>query len=72
MLLTIHIKDKQERINFARKVRQLLGDSQTYIPGARKVYTADIGIKANANDSTYKQILGLIDRNGYSYNIIKE
>lgn len=72
MLLTIHIKDKQERIDFARKVRQLLGESQTYIPGARKVYTADIGIKANANDSTYKQILGLIDRNGYSYNIIKE
>jgi|TARA_R110002012_G_scaffold63049_1_gene165997 hypothetical protein len=72
MLLTIHIKDKQERINFAQKVRQLLGQSQTYIPGARKVYNADIGIKANANDSTYKKILGLIDRNGYSYNIIKE
>ena len=72
MLLTIHIPDKQERINFARKVRQLLGESQTYIPGARKVYKADIGIKANTNDGTYKKILGLIDRNGYTYNIIKE
>ena len=72
MLLTIHIPDKQDRINFARKVRQLLGESQTYIPRARKVYRADIGVKANTDDATYKKILALIDRRGYTYNIIKE
>ena len=72
MTLIIRIPDKQERINFAHKVRKLLGESQTYIPSARKVYKADIGIKANTDDSTYKKILALIDRNGYTYNIIKE
>ena len=72
MLLTIHIPDKQEIINFAHKVRKLLGQSQTYIPGARKVYKSDIGVKANTDDKTYKKILALLDRHGYTYNIIKE
>ena len=72
MLITIHIPDKQERIKFAHKVRKVLGESQTYIPGARKVYKADIGVKANTDDTTYKKILALLDRHGYTYNIIKE
>ncbi len=72
MLLTIHIPDKQERINFAHKVRKLLGQSQTYIPGARKVYKSDIGVKASTDNKTYKKILALLDRHGYTYNIIKE
>ena len=72
MLITIHIPDKQERIKFAQKVRKVLGESQTYIPGARKVYKADIGVKANTDDTTYKKILALLDRHGYTYNIIKE
>ncbi len=72
MLLTIHIPEKEERFKFAQDVRKLLGESQTYIPRARKVYRADIGVKANTDDATYKKILALIDRRGYTYNIIKE
>jgi hypothetical protein len=72
MLLTIHIPDKQERINFAHKVQQLLGESQTYIPSARKVLKADIGVKASTDEKTIKKVIALIDRSGYSYNIIKE
>ena len=53
-------------------MRKLLGQSQTYIPGARKVFKADIGVKANTDDKTYKKILALLDRHGYTYNIIKE
>ena len=72
MLLTIHIPEKQARFKFAQDVRKLLGESQTYIPGARKVYKADIGVKANTDDKTYKKILALLDRHAYTYKIIKE
>lgn len=61
MILTIHIKNKQERIEFAREVRNLLGESQTYIPNAN----ADIGVRANTDKATYQKILALIERRGY-------
>tara|TARA_R100000664_G_scaffold33132_1_gene49467 strand:- start:1305 stop:1523 length:219 start_codon:yes stop_codon:yes gene_type:complete len=72
MLLTIHIPDNQERYEFARKVQKLLGESQTYIPGARKVYQSDIGVKASIDEFTYNKVIALLDRSGYNYNINKE
>jgi len=72
MFLTIHIEDKEERIQFAQKVRKILGKSKTYIPGARKVWKSDIGVKATIDEETYKSVIALIDRKGYNYNTIKE
>jgi hypothetical protein len=72
MFLTIHIKNKEERIKFAQEVRKLLGESQTYIPGARKVWKSDIGVRATIDKETYTSIVALIDRKGYNYNTIKE
>ena len=72
MFLTIHIEDKEERVQFAQKVRKILGKSKTYIPGARKVWQSDIGVKATIDEETYTSIIALIDRKGYNYNTIKE
>tara|TARA_R100001510_G_C7648908_1_gene206307 strand:- start:881 stop:1099 length:219 start_codon:yes stop_codon:yes gene_type:complete len=72
MFLTIHIKNKEERIKFAQEVRKLLGKSQTYIPKSRKVWKSDIGVKATIDKETYKSVIALIDRKGYNYNTIKE
>ncbi len=72
MFLTIHIKDREERIKFAQVVRQLLGESQTYIPGTRKIWKSDIGVRATIDPKTYKSLVALIDRKGYNYNTIKE
>jgi len=72
MFLTIHIKDKEERIKFAQQVRKLLGKSQTYIPGTRKICQSDIGVRATVDKKTYTSIIALINRKGYNYNTIKE
>ena len=72
MFLTIHIEDKEERIKFAQQVRKLMGESQTYIPGTRKIWKSDIGVRATIDSKTYKSIVALIDRKGYNYNTIKE
>lgn len=72
MIIIIHIPNKEERIKFAQTVQKILGTSQTYIPGSRKVYKTDIGIKATVDEPTYRKLLALIDRRGYSYNKLKE
>jgi len=72
MFLIIHIEDKEERIKFAQQVRKLMGESQTYIPGTRKIWKSDIGVRATIDSKTYKSIVALIDRKGYNYNTIKE
>jgi len=72
MFLTIHIKDKKDRVQFAQEVIKILGESQTYIPGSRKVWKSDIGVKATIDHKTYTSLIALIDRQGYSYNTQKE
>ena len=72
MFLIIHIEDKEERIKFTQQVRKLMGESQTYIPGTRKIWKSDIGVRATIDSKTYKSIVALIDRKGYNYNTIKE
>jgi len=72
MFLIIHIEDKEERIKFAQQVRKLMGESQAYIPGTRKIWKSDIGVRATIDSKTYKSIVALIDRKGYNYNTIKE
>tara|TARA_R110000803_G_scaffold153330_2_gene218218 strand:- start:6978 stop:7202 length:225 start_codon:yes stop_codon:yes gene_type:complete len=72
MLITIHIEDKEERIQFAQSVRKILGKSQTYIPTARKIWKTDIGVKASTDMATYMSVIALINRRGYNYKTIKE
>ena len=66
MILTIHIPEKQKRIAFAAKVRQIIPQGKTYIPGKRNsVYDSDIGIKANITKEELAKINALIERLGF-------
>ena len=72
MIYTIHIPDKDTRIQFAVEVKNLVSTCTTYIPGATKgVYTCDIGVQATINQKKLMQIEALINRRGYRYSIRK-
>jgi len=72
VIYTIHIKDKDERIQFAAEIKSLLRTakiaSQDYIPGASEVgkVQADIGIKASIDQDLLAQIMSRIERRGYN------
>ena len=66
VILTIHIPDKQKRIAFAVKIRQIIPQSKTYIPGKKNsLYDSDIGIKANITKEELAKINALIERRGF-------
>ena len=71
MKYIIHIKDKDERVQFAAELKNLLKNATTYLPGNINgvVYKPDIGIKANITKKDLVQIEGLIERLGYSVSI---
>ena len=66
VIYTIHIPDQHKRIAFAAKVRKIIPDSKTYIPGKRNgIYQSDMGIKADVTTKELAQINALIERRGY-------
>ena len=66
VILTVHIPNKQTRIEFAATVRQMLPECTTYIPGKSPgIHTSDIGIKASVTKKELAQINALIERRGY-------
>jgi len=68
MIYTVHIPNKEERIELAVEIKRILKNCGTYIPKANKqVFKSDIGIKANVDKKELGQVLGLIKRRGYSY-----
>ena len=67
MIYKIRIPDKEERIRFAAEIKNIIPDSQDFIPGHRKqIYQADIGFKANIDEKELVQINALIERRGYT------
>tara|TARA_A100000172_G_scaffold81072_1_gene72778 strand:- start:402 stop:683 length:282 start_codon:yes stop_codon:yes gene_type:complete len=71
VLLTIEIPDKLQQVAFAADIKHILRvaniDTKTYIPGMRDGNKADIGIQAeNISLKTLAQIVGRIERSGYS------
>tara|TARA_R100000808_G_scaffold18416_1_gene40344 strand:+ start:11263 stop:11484 length:222 start_codon:yes stop_codon:yes gene_type:complete len=68
MILTIYIKEKDDRIKFAQEVRNLVDESTTYIPRENPVVKSDIGVKADVSQDQYEAIIALIERRGYTYN----
>ena len=68
MILTIYIKDKEERMKFAQEVRNIVDESTTYIPRDNKVVKSDIGVKADVSQDQYESIIAMIERRGYTYN----
>ena len=66
VILTIHIPDKHKRIAFAAKVRKLIPQGKTYIPGKQNgIYKRDIGINASITPKELAQINALIERRGF-------
>ena len=66
MILTVHIPNQQTRIAFAAKVRQIIPECTTYIPGNNSgIYTSDIGIKASVTKKELAQINALIEKRGF-------
>ena len=69
VIYTIHIPDKQKRIAFAAKVRQIIPEGKTYIPGKKNgIYDSDIGIKASITKKELATINALIERRGFECN----
>ena len=66
VILTIHIPDHNQRIAFAAKIRKLIPQGKTYIPGKRNgIYQSDMGIKAEVTKKELAQINALIERRGF-------
>ena len=66
VIYTIHIPDKHKRIAFAAKIRKLIPQGKTYIPGKRNgIYQSDMGIKAEVTQKELAQINALIERRGF-------
>jgi len=66
VIYTIHIPDKHKRIAFAAKVRKLIPQGKTYIPGKQiGIYKSDMGIKAEVTQKELAQINALIERRGF-------
>lgn len=62
---TIFIEDKQERAQFAAKIKALIGEVTTYTPARKSV---DIGIKADVDKQTLAKIFSLLERSGHRIN----
>jgi hypothetical protein len=70
VIYTIHISDRHKRIAFAAKVRKLIPQGKTYIPGKRSgIYKSDLGIKASITKEELAKINALIERRGYECHI---
>jgi|TARA_R100000750_G_C2331841_1_gene90442 hypothetical protein len=66
VIYTIYIPDQHKRIAFAAKVRKLIPQGKTYIPGKRNgIYQSDLGIKADVTQKELAQINALIERRGF-------
>jgi ribosomal protein S6E (S10) len=66
VILIIHIPDQHKRIAFAAKLRKLIPEGKTYIPGKQTgIYKSDIGIKGNITQEELAKINALIERRGY-------
>ena len=69
IIYKITIPDNEERFIFAQEVRKLFDNSNTYIPQSKQL---DIGVQATCTEKQYKQVIALLDRRGYTYQLIKE
>ncbi|MAK37755.1 MAG: hypothetical protein CMC15_16465 [Flavobacteriaceae bacterium] len=69
MILTVNIKDKDKRIQFAAEIKNLIRTSKDYIPSnSKKIIKSDIGIKATVTQEELAQVIALIERRGYTFN----
>tara|TARA_R100000234_G_scaffold107635_1_gene78790 strand:- start:136 stop:369 length:234 start_codon:yes stop_codon:yes gene_type:complete len=64
----IFIPDKTKRLEFAREIRVLCKESNTFIPRYEKhFYRVDIGIESVIDEKTLRKIDALIQRRGYVF-----
>lgn len=70
MQYIIHIPDKNERYDFAAKIKKIINTAKIstteYIPGKKKVFKSDIGIKAEVTEKVLAQVLRQIEARGYT------